>query len=102
MAKLGAGKGLSDTAWSEWEDVYQRSLALTPTTDRDKFLATRMRDRIGAIAGFLQTRESAVTARFRWAWVGLRSETKGLVLREEQPFLPRRHFMTAPRRKRLA
>jgi hypothetical protein len=29
---LGAGKGLSDKAWSEWEDVYQRSLALTPTT----------------------------------------------------------------------
>jgi Protein of unknown function (DUF4239) len=61
---LGAGKGLSEKAWSQWEDVYQRSLALTPTTDRDKFLAARMRDRIGAIAGFRQTRESAVTARF--------------------------------------
>jgi hypothetical protein len=61
---LGAGKGLSGKAWSEWEDVYQRILALPPTTERDRFLAGRMRDRVVTIAGFRQTRESVVTARF--------------------------------------
>ncbi|BCP52810.1 hypothetical protein K32_14270 [Kaistia sp. 32K] len=62
--QLGRGEGLSAQAWTEWDDVYQKLLDLTPTTDRERYLANRMRDRITAVAGFRQLRETTAIGRF--------------------------------------
>lgn len=57
---LGRAKILSPRAWADWEDVYQRVLDLRPSTDREHFLANRMRDRITTIARLRQTRTAPV------------------------------------------
>ena len=61
---LGRGEGLSAKAWTEWDDVYGRLLDLEPATDRQRYLANRMRDRITTVAALRQTRESMATGRF--------------------------------------
>lgn len=53
---LGEHQGLSSRAWQEWNAVYEKLLDLTPTTDRQHYLTSRMRDRITAIARFRQLR----------------------------------------------
>jgi hypothetical protein len=61
---LGRKEGLSGKAWRQWEDVYLRLLDLTPHTDREKYLANRMRDRVTAIARYRQIRESRAIGTF--------------------------------------
>ncbi|KAB0679856.1 DUF4239 domain-containing protein [Aureimonas leprariae] len=63
-AALGRGEGLSTKAWLQWNAVYERLLDLSPTTDRQRFLADRMRARITAVAKLRQTREATATGRF--------------------------------------
>lgn len=53
---LGEHQGLSSHAWQEWNAVYEKLLDLTPATDRQHYLASRMRERITAIARFRQLR----------------------------------------------
>lgn len=62
--QLGRGEGLSAQAWKDWDNVYQKLLDLTPATDRERYLAGRMRDRITAVAGFRQLREATAVGRF--------------------------------------
>lgn len=62
--QLGRGEGLSAQAWIDWDNVYQKLLDLTPATDREGYLAGRMRDRITAVAGFRQLREATAVGRF--------------------------------------
>ena len=62
--KLARGEGLSAQAWIDWDDVYQTVLNLAPATDRERYLAGRMRDRIAAVAGFRQLRETTAVGRF--------------------------------------
>lgn len=54
--KLGRHEGLSGNGWSEWEGVYQILLDLTPATDRERYLAQRMRNRVTEIARYRQIR----------------------------------------------
>jgi len=61
---LGNHAGLSPKAWQMWEDIYDRLLNLQPTTDRERFLSQRMRDRITAVARFRQLREETSVSRF--------------------------------------
>ena len=61
---LGLAEGLSPRAWAEWEGVYERLLALQPTTDRGTWLADRMRGRVTDIAKLRETREANVFGRF--------------------------------------
>jgi hypothetical protein len=73
---LGEGRGLSPRAWEEWDDAYERILDLTPATERQRYLANRMRERITAIARFRQERSAAVGDNFNdvfWppAFIGL-------------------------------
>jgi hypothetical protein len=63
-SQLARGEGLSAQAWIDWDDVYQSLLDLVPTTDRERYLAGRMRDRIAAVAGFRQLREATAVGRF--------------------------------------
>lgn len=63
-ASLGGGKGLSPKAWEEWEKVYDHVLDLVPTTDRQRYLSTRLKDRVTAIAKYRQLREAPTTSRF--------------------------------------
>ncbi|WP_018184123.1 DUF4239 domain-containing protein [Kaistia granuli] len=62
--QLARGEGLSAQAWIDWDNVYQKLLDLTPTSDRERYLAGRMRDRITAVAGFRQLREATAVGRF--------------------------------------
>ncbi len=73
---LGDGRGLSQKAWAEWDEAYGLVLDLAPSTDRQRFLANRMRDRITAIARFRQERAASVGDNFNavfWppAFIGL-------------------------------
>ncbi|KQS74514.1 DUF4239 domain-containing protein [Rhizobium sp. Leaf383] len=61
---LADGKGLSPKAWQEWERVYDHVLDLVPTTDRQRYLSTRLKDRVTAIAKYRQLREAPTTSRF--------------------------------------
>lgn len=61
---LGRGEGLSPVAWADWDAAYQRLLDLEPTTDRQRYLAGRMRDRITVVAGYRQLRETTAVGRF--------------------------------------
>lgn len=61
---LGRGEGLSAKAWIAWDSVYEMLLDLTPATDRERYLAGRMRDRITAVAGYRQLREATAVGRF--------------------------------------
>jgi uncharacterized membrane protein len=62
--QLARGEGLSAQAWIDWDGVYQTVLDLVPETDRQRYLAGRMRDRIAAVAGFRQLREATAVGRF--------------------------------------
>jgi hypothetical protein len=62
--ELGEKKGLSAQAWVDWDQIYNQLLDLTPQSDRQTFLANRMRGRATDIAGFRQMRESSVLDRF--------------------------------------
>ena len=62
--RLGRHFGLSADAWREWDAVYVRLLDLTPQTDRERYLANRMRDRSTAIARFRQIRETTAVGAF--------------------------------------
>jgi hypothetical protein len=61
---LGRGEGLSAQAWIDWDNVYGILLDLSPATDRERYLAGRMRDRITAVAGYRQLREATAVGRF--------------------------------------
>lgn len=61
---LGRAEGLSPQAWTEWEGVYERVLDLSPATDREQWLANRMRGRTTDIAKLRETREAGVFGRF--------------------------------------
>ncbi len=61
---LGHRKGLSSKAWAEWDGVYDRLLDLTPATDRQRYLAERMRNRITEVARFRQIREQTAGGGF--------------------------------------
>jgi uncharacterized membrane protein len=61
---LGHRQGLSPKAWEEWDGVYNRLLDLTPTTDRERYLIERMRDRVTEIARFRQIREQTAGGGF--------------------------------------
>ncbi len=61
---LGHKQGLSPKAWEEWDGVYKRLLDLTPTTDRERYLIERMRDRVTEIARFRQIREQTAGGGF--------------------------------------
>lgn len=62
--RLGRGEGLSPAAWIQWNDAYERLLDLEPASDRERFLAGRLRDRITAIARLRQSREATSIDRF--------------------------------------
>jgi len=62
--RLGRGEGLSAQAWIDWDKVYGILLDLSPSTDRERYLAGRMRDRITAVAGYRQLREATAVGRF--------------------------------------
>ncbi|MBE7183382.1 MAG: DUF4239 domain-containing protein [Methylobacterium mesophilicum] len=62
--ELGERRGLAAQAWIAWDRVYNQLLDLSPQSDRQTFLANRMRGRATDIAGFRQMRESAVLDRF--------------------------------------
>lgn len=61
---LGQRQGLSPKAWQSWDAVYNRLLDLTPATDRQRYLAGRMRDRVATIARYRQMRESTAIGGF--------------------------------------
>ncbi|TNC64509.1 DUF4239 domain-containing protein [Rubellimicrobium roseum] len=61
---LASERRLSPEAWAQWEDVYERLLDLTPTTERERYLADRMRERISTVARFRQLREATSMDRF--------------------------------------
>jgi hypothetical protein len=61
---LGSKRELSNKAWAEWEDAYDRTLDLTPSNERQRFLANRMRNRITEIARFRHMRASAAQRHF--------------------------------------
>ncbi|GGE03558.1 hypothetical protein GCM10011390_23090 [Aureimonas endophytica] len=63
-ASLGRGEGLSTRGWLQWNGVYERILDLEPITERQRFLAERMRERIAVVAELRQTREATATGRF--------------------------------------
>ncbi|MDQ0391858.1 bestrophin-like domain [Labrys monachus] len=62
--RLGRREGLSPGAWNEWNAVYEQLLDLAPTTDRQRYLAARMRDRITAVARFRQIRGATARSGF--------------------------------------
>ncbi|WP_099864582.1 bestrophin-like domain [Pararhizobium haloflavum] len=61
---LGRREGLSPTAWGLWQGVYEALLDLTPETDRQSFLAGRMRDRITQVARYRQMRDATAIGGF--------------------------------------
>lgn len=62
-AKLGAGHGLSDAAWSFWDRVYETVLNLEPDNRRQESLRANMLDRIHAIAQSREIRASEAARR---------------------------------------
>lgn len=65
---LGRGEGLSPRAWEEWNRAYEQVLDLKPISDREHFLAGRMRERITSIARMRQTRTASVGANASVFW----------------------------------
>ena len=63
-AMLARREGLSPKAWIEWDRVYGLLLDLQPVTEREKYLASRMKDRVTTIARFRQLREATAVDRF--------------------------------------
>ncbi len=63
-ALLGHRQGLAPAAWQAWNDVYLTLLDLDPHSDRERYLANRMRDRITSVARYRQIRESTVVGTF--------------------------------------
>ncbi|WP_159948224.1 DUF4239 domain-containing protein [Rhizobium sp. 18065] len=61
---LAKRQGLSASAWSEWDKAYNILLDLEPSSDRQRYLAQHMRQRITDVAGFRQTREAPSLGRF--------------------------------------
>lgn len=61
---LGRRQGLLPAAWRQWDDVYEQLLNLVPANDREKFLASRMRDRATVIAQSRSLRAEAVNYQF--------------------------------------
>lgn len=61
---LADHQGLSPKAWQQWEGVYDLLLDLQPTSDRERYLAARMKDRTTAVARFRQLREATSISRF--------------------------------------
>jgi hypothetical protein len=61
---LGREQKLSDDAWRQWNDVYERLLDLQPATDRQRYLSTRMRDRITTVARYRQMRANSAAGGF--------------------------------------
>lgn len=61
---LAQHRGLSPKAWQQWESVYDAVLDLQPTSDRERYLSARMKDRATAIARFRQLREATSISRF--------------------------------------
>lgn len=57
-ALLANHQGLSGKAWGQWDHVYGLILDLEPSTDRQRFLGQRMRDRVTTIARDRQIREA--------------------------------------------
>lgn len=76
--RLGRRAGLEPEAWKQWDAVYVRLLDLTPSTDRERYLADRMRDRAAAIARFRQMRETTAGSAFSGMFWG--PATMGLAL----------------------
>jgi hypothetical protein len=67
---LGRRQGLSAKAWRQWDGVYEDLLDLAPASDRERFLAQRMRGRITDIARLRQTREDTAVGGYNklfWA-----------------------------------
>ena len=61
---LADHKGLSPNAWQDWDRVYNVVLDLEPASDRERYLSTRMKDRVSAIARYRQLREAPTTSHF--------------------------------------
>jgi len=61
---LADHSGLSAKAWQQWDSVYQILLNLQPSTDRERYLGERMRDRVTTIARYRQLREATSVSRF--------------------------------------
>ncbi|QRM55273.1 DUF4239 domain-containing protein [Sinorhizobium sp. BG8] len=55
---LGGKNGLSPAAWGVWDSLYGQILDLDPATDRQRYLANRMRNSITDVARLRQTREA--------------------------------------------
>lgn len=62
--RLGRGEGLSANGWTQWGNAYERVLSLKPQTDRERYLANRMRDRITSVARMRQMRASGIEENF--------------------------------------
>lgn len=60
---LGQDKGLSPKAWTDWEGIYGRLLGLEPITERERWLANRMRVRLTDIAELREKRGAGVDGR---------------------------------------
>lgn len=61
---LGKHEGLLAQAWIEWQSVYELLLNLEPSTERERFLAERMRERITSVARDRQLREATAGGGF--------------------------------------
>lgn len=61
---LGHRQGLSPDAWRAWDGVNERILDLTPTSERERALASRMRDRMAAIAKARSMRGATASSGF--------------------------------------
>jgi len=64
MGSSGARRGALGAGLIDWDKVYGILLDLSPSTDRERYLAGRMRDRITAVAGYRQLREATAVGRF--------------------------------------
>lgn len=61
---LGRREGLSSDAWRTWDTVNERVLNLAPANDRERALASRMRDRMSSISKARSTRGATASSGF--------------------------------------
>lgn len=62
--QLGESHTLAGNAWTRWDEVYLTLLDLQPISDREHFLANRMRQRMTDIARLRQAREAVAEVHF--------------------------------------
>lgn len=62
--RLARHERLSPRAWQEWEGVYDTILDLAPVTERERYLSSRLKDRVSAIAKYRQLREAPSSNHF--------------------------------------